>query len=162
VTKDLAKRISEMENALKLLTENIEVAVKADNLPDAARGFIVLKEFHDRLGDLLSHVSDAKNKWAYEEMPALFERQGVTSYNLKEGYRVGVQALVRASTRDMDTGIKWARENGQEWLVKETINASTLAGFARSRAEAGEPDLPADVFNVHFGMNTSVTRTRPS
>lgn len=149
-----------MENALKLLADNIEVAARADSLPDAAREFIALRDFHERLGELLSHVADVKNKWAYEGMPALFERQGVTSYNLKEGYRVGVQALIRASTRDMESGIKWARDNGQEWLVKETINASTLAGFARSRAEAGEPDLPADVFNVHFGMNTSVTRIR--
>jgi hypothetical protein len=42
-------------------------------------------------------------------------------------------------------------------LVKETINASTLAAFAKAELEEGR-ELPDDIFNVYIMPNTSVTK----
>jgi len=143
------------------LRDTMESTSQADDLPNTVRQFIQLRELHDQIQELLTKFSEAKQHWAYEGIPALFERHGITSYTMKEGYRVGIQTLVRASTRDMEEGIRWCRDHDHGFLVKETINASTLAGYARARAEEGKPDLPSEVFNVHFGMNTSITKVRP-
>lgn len=42
-------------------------------------------------------------------------------------------------------------------IVKETINASTLAAFAKAEMEEGR-ELPDAIFNVHIMSNTSVTK----
>jgi hypothetical protein len=46
-------------------------------------------------------------------------------------------------------------------IVKETINASTLAAFAKAELEEGR-ELPEELFNVFIGQNTSVTRVGKS
>jgi hypothetical protein len=125
---------------------------------------------------------------AYQDVPEAFEREGTKTLTLQSGYRVTISALVRASTKDMEQGIAWCKlcECGHEerdhindnnrcsagcedkckgfnapnaGLVKETINAQTLAAFARAEMEEGR-ELPDTVFTVNIGQNTSVTKVR--
>lgn len=158
--KGITQKVEELQARLVAIKETMEARAQQDDIPGAIRQFILLRDMLDRVAGLQSEIQTVREHWAYVGIPALFERAGVTSYTLKEGFRVTTQTLVRASTRDMEAGIRWCKDNEHEFLVKETINASTLAGYARSRAEEGKPDLPPDVFNVNFGMNTSVTRVR--
>lgn len=160
MTKGITEKIAELQARLGAINDAMTARAQQDDIPGTVRQFIALRDMLDHVSGLQSEIQTAREHWAYVGIPALFERAGVTSYTLKEGYRVTTQTLVRASTRDMEAGIRWCKENEHEFLVKETINASTLAGYARSLAEEGKPDLPTDVFNVNFGMNTSVTKVR--
>jgi hypothetical protein len=56
-----------------------------------------------------------------------------------------------------EAAYKWLELTGNEGLIQETVNSSTLSAFAKSEmSEARE--LPAALFNTHVGMNTSVTK----
>jgi hypothetical protein len=126
--------------------------------PEVARLYVELRSFYDLLGACNKELSALKDKMAYEDVPTAFEREGVTTYTLKEGYRVTTSPLVRASCKDMEECIKWMKSHEQfVGIVKETINASTLAALAKGEMGEGR-ELPDELFNVHVGMNTSVTK----
>jgi len=152
--------IMEMYKKLTLTAAAARDAAKNDDITTTLRLYLKLRDTQEEVQELLDQARKDRDNFSYNVIPALFERVGVTSFVMKEGYRVTVQGLVRASTRDMAEGIQWCKDNDHEFLVKETINASTLAGYARSRQEEGKPDLPPEIFNVVYGMNTSVTRTK--
>lgn len=125
---------------------------------EMARAYIKLRKLADQISEeIWNPLREMRDKLAYEWVPEAFEMTGTKNVRLEEGYRVGVQALVRASTKDMEKGIKWMDENGMAEIPKRTINASTLAAVARDMATRNQ-ELPEDIFNVTFGQNTSVTR----
>ena len=62
-----------------------------------------------------------------------------------------------ASMPDKSTGMDWLRVTGNEGLIIETVNAQTLAAFAKTQALAGSP-LPEDVFTVGVAPYTSITK----
>ena len=128
--------------------------------PEIARHFVEVRALYDLLGAANSELSRLKEKMAYEDVPAAFEREGVTTYTLKEGYRVTITPLVRASCKDMEVAIKWMKDHKQfKGVVKETISSSTLAALAKEEMAEGR-ELPDEIFNVHIGQNTSVTKIK--
>jgi len=150
--------LSGLNEIIKSLTDKADEARKEGAAgPEVARLFVEVRSFYDLLGAASSELSRLKEKMAYEDVPACFEREGVTTYTLKEGYRVTTSALVRASCKDMEEAIKWMKSHNLEGIVKETINASTLAALAKGEMAEGR-ELPDDIFNVHVGMNTSITK----
>ena len=58
---------------------------------------------------------------------------------------------------DKSAGMDWLRVTGNEGLIIETVNAQTLAAFAKTQALAGSP-LPDDTFTVGVAPYTSITR----
>jgi hypothetical protein len=126
---------------------------------ELARHYVAVRDVYDRLGTINNRLSDFKNRLAYEVIPTAFEKDGISTMTLKEGFRVTVQGLVRASTRNMERGIKWLDENGLGEIAKRTINAQTLAALAKDLMGQGR-ELPDEVFNVHFGSNTSITKVK--
>lgn len=56
-----------------------------------------------------------------------------------------------------EAAYKWLRLTGNDGLIQETVNSSTLASFAKSEMTEMR-ELPATLFNVHVGLNTSVTK----
>ena len=124
---------------------------------EMARVYIDMRALMDAMSDIWSDLTEVRDKLAQEWIPEAFHAEDVKTITLKEGYRVTIQGLVRASTRNMERGIQWMKEHGYEDVPKLTINASTLAAIARTLAEKNQ-ELPDEIFNVYFGSNTSVTK----
>lgn len=124
-----------------------------------ARHFIKVRELYDALDEVNKKISDLKRRMAEELIPGAFEDAGVSTITLKEGYRITTSAFVRASTRNMEAGIAWMKGHGMADVVKETINASTLAAVAKSMMQDNR-ELPDELFNVYVGTNTSLTKIK--
>lgn len=140
---------------VEVLERNLKLA---ETTVDYARLFIEVREYLDAIDAQWKRLTALKEKLAYEKIPACLEEEGVKSITLDEGYRIHVSPLVRASCRSMEKAIEWMRENGNDALVKETINASTLAAFAKDLMQREGRELPEDIFNVWIGNNTSLTK----
>lgn len=56
-----------------------------------------------------------------------------------------------------EAAYKWLQLTGNDGLIQETVNSSTLSSFAKSEM-AEMRELPASLFNIHVGLNTSVTK----
>jgi hypothetical protein len=142
---------------LQIIRRRCEEARRDGSASDIGRAFLELRQLADEVSGIWSGIKGLRDQMAYEWVPEKFESEGVSTTTLKEGYRVTISALVRASTRDMEKGILWMRENGYSDIVKETISASTLAALAKDLAQEGK-ELPDSHFNVFFGSNTSLTK----
>ena len=124
-----------------------------------ARQYLEVRALYDEMEAVNKKIGELKRRMAEEMIPQAFEDAGVTTITLKEGFRVTISAFVRASTRDMEAGIKWMKKHGHGDIVKETINAQTLGALARTFMEENK-NLPEDLFNVYVGTNTSITKVK--
>lgn len=135
------------------------VASEDGDVVNLARAFVSLRRLKDELEEVDKAFSKLFEPAKTETMPAAFERSGVPSVNLDEGYRVTIRHDVRASIRggERDAAVAWLRGHGLGSLVQDTVNASTLSAAARDMMEEGH-ELPEAHFNVHNLANTSVTK----
>jgi hypothetical protein len=141
------------------LDANASILTKEGSAAELARHYLDVRTFYDNLHEVSKELTKLKDQMSYKDIPTAFEREGTTTLTLQEGYRVTISQLVQASTKDMATGIAWLDEHGHGALAKRTINAQTLAAFARSEMEEGR-ELPEDVFTVRIGQNTSLTKVK--
>lgn len=123
------------------------------------RAYLQIKFFKDALDARLKAQNELVRKMVEEHLPRAFDKAGVKTITLDDGRRVTLSGLVRASIKDKEAGYDWLRKNGGEDLIQPTVNASTLAAFARARMEDGE-DLPEEYFNVYVMPSVSVTQTK--
>lgn len=180
VLVDLKRHIHELQE--------VETVAKQGSATELARCYIEVRNFYEALHEVSKELTKLKDQMSYQDIPQAFEREGTTTLTFKDGYRVTVSTLVRASTKDMEQSIAWCKRcecghpevdhgNGinstlgcgqckcQDYnapnaaLVKETINAQTLAAFVRAEMEEGR-EVPDNVFTVSIGQNTSVTKVK--
>lgn len=128
---------------------------------EMARAFVHVRRFKDELDELAKRVSKTYEEWKTVKLPQAFEKAGVPSIPLDEGYRVGVSHLVRASIKPeaREAAYEWLRSNGLGDLITNTVNSSTLSAVAKSMTEENQ-ELDSELFNVHVLSTTSITRTK--
>lgn len=92
-------------------------------------------------------------------IPEAFEREEIRTQTTVSGDRIGLSTRVVASVRAgaKEEAYKWLRDTGNESLIVETVNSSTLGSFARTMAEEGK-DLPEEMFNVMIRQEATLTR----
>lgn len=154
--------VMEFMDGYQALYKMLEQLRKKGNLDPAvwARAYIRVRKYHEIVDSMKSMVYKLQEFLTLEAMPGVFDKAGVKSINLEEGIRVGISGLVRASLgEDKEAAKEWLRSHGAESLVTETVNASTLSAYAKSKVEAGE-DLPEDLFNVYILPSVSVTKIK--
>lgn len=109
--------------------------------------------------EVLSELSD---KLSREYIPDCFkelrERTGQKPPFVIDGVgRVTVSHRWSASMLDKDQGFDWLRRNDMGSIIQETVNAQTLAAYAKNRFEKEGKDLPTDIFKVGQMAFTSIT-----
>lgn len=129
---------------------------------ELARFFVSVRQMKDHLEAEIKPFDAFYEQLAKVTLPETFDRHGVPSVTLDEGYRVQVSHAVRASIRggvDKEAAYAWLRDNELAEIVTETVNASTLSAVAKTMAEENK-ELPSDLFNVAVLANTSFNRTK--
>ena len=87
----------------------------------------------------------------------MFDAQDVKTIKIDDVGRVTVNQKWAASMPDKSAGMDWLRVTGNEGLIIATVNAQTLAAFAKTQALAGSP-LPDDIFTVGVAPFVSITK----
>ncbi len=159
-TKSTLITLSETESQLKSLVNLIKAELDTGAI-DLARNFIALRSVVDRLDEIVDPVSKLYEHMKIQSLPEVFDRHGVPSVSLDEGFRVTVSHTVRASIRkdQKDEAYKWLKDNGLGDIVTETVNSSTLSAVARTMAEDNK-ELDERLFNVAVIPNTSIISTK--
>ncbi len=157
--KTLPDGLDLIAKSVTLYRNLVEKTKKEGKSVSLARTLISVRDYMEHLDALAKQVREIRDELAYTLVPEAFERDGVTTHTLEEGYRVTISPFVRASTRDMQQGIEWMKKHNLGAIVKETINASTLAALAKDWIGQGK-ELPDEIFNIHVGFNTSVTKVQ--
>lgn len=161
IHSDNANRILQGFERLRKLLTAIEAETRQAEDAGAielAIKFVSLRQIKDEFDDVLKVFNTFYEPLKVERLPAVFERQSVTSIPLKHGYRVGVSYRTLASIRQghRDPAYHWLRANGMPDLITTTVNSNTLSAAARELAKENK-ELPSEDFNVLHIATTSVT-----
>lgn len=132
--------------------------VEENDVPKLVKHFASLRTEYRALKDKIEKLESEVNDLSYNLIPTMFTNQGVKTLKLDDVGRVTVNQRWVASMKDKTQGMEWLRATGNDGLIIETVNAQTLAAFAKTQAIAGDP-LPDAVFEVGVAPYTSITKT---
>ena len=167
--KERVKELGEAATpAIRLLATDIEILVKttnalvkSGNAAKLAAHYVRVKQYRDAAESVLSALSLERDRLAYELVPKVFDSEEATTITLEMGYRVTLSSFLRATINQdkRDLAHKWLRKHGHGDAIIETVNSSTLSSLAKELM-AENRELPEDIFSVHVGRNTSVTKVQ--
>lgn len=79
-------------------------------------------------------------------------------FNIEGVGRVSVSYRYSCTMLDKAVGVQWLKDHEQGGIVQETVNAQTLAAFAKDLLENQGKELPPDIFKVGTSPFTSITK----
>ena len=133
--------------------------VEKNDIPTIVKHFDALRTEYRALKDKLTKLENEVNDLSYNLIPTMFDAQDVKTIKIDDVGRV--LRSTNAGPRRCPTsrpGMDWLRTTGNDGLIIETVNAQTLAAFAKTRLLAGSP-LPDQVFEVGVAQPyTSITK----
>ena len=136
--------------------DSLALVEKAD-IPSLVKHFAALRTEYEALEDKIDKLKAEVNELSYKLIPDMFDSQDVKTIKIDDVGRVTVNQRWVASMPDKELGMGWLRGSGNGGLIIETVNAQTLAGFAKSQALEGKP-LPESLFTVGVAPYTSITK----
>lgn len=158
-------QIRDLGLAVRNASEQIEAVldeIKKGRLGDACRYFKELSDAYAVLDDQRKKVYNQVELLSRNIIPEMMEEEDATTITLEfeDGtkYRFTKNRRTSCSIVDKDGAYKWLRETGNEAIIVETVNASTLSSFAKHYVEDEGKDLPADFFKQSSLIYTSVTK----
>lgn len=137
--------------------DTLELVEKAD-VPLIVKHFARLRDEYRTLKNKLERLEKEVDDLSYNIIPTMFDSQQVKTIKLDDIGRVTVNQRWVASMPDKQAGMEWLRATGNEGLIIATVNAQTLAAFAKTQALAGSP-LPDDTFTVGVAPFISITKS---
>ena len=132
--------------------------VENGDIPTIVKHFAAVRTEYRSLKDKIEKLEAEVNQLSYEIIPTMFANQDVKTIKIDDVGRVTVNQRWVASMSDKEAGMNWLRATGNDGLIIETVNAQTLAAFAKTQAIAGSP-LPDAVFTVGVAPYTSITKS---
>ena len=136
--------------------DSLELVDKGEIAPLVIH-FHALREEYRTLEAKLESLKVEVDDLSHNLIPAAFNAQHVKTINITGVGRVTVNVRWMASMIEKIKALDWLKSTGNQGIIQETVNAQTLAGFAKLEALAGRP-LPEDVFTVNQGNVVSITK----
>jgi hypothetical protein len=131
--------------------------VEKSDIPSLVKHFASLRTEYDALKNKVDKLKKEVDDLSYNLIPTMFESQHVKTIKIDDVGRVTVNQKWAASMPDKELGMGWLRGSGNGGIIIETVNAQTLAAFAKAEALAGKP-LPESLFTVGIAPFTSITK----
>lgn len=146
----ISEIIAELENALDVTIEIHEGSNYDEfEIADIAKRYWQLRGLYEALDKQRKRLYHVVNSLEKGIFPAQLEKRDLDMVRVPELARSFYsQQKTSASILDKEKGYGWLRENGHGDLIQETVNAGTLASFARNLQIEEGIDLPEDLFKV--------------
>lgn len=121
----------------------------AIEISEIARRYWVTKELYDRAKECSTRLYGIYNSFDKAIFPGQLEKRDLDMVRLPDLARsFSIRTNVSASMLDRERAMEWLRDNGHGDLIQETVNAGTLASFARNLQIEHGVDLPEYLFKV--------------
>jgi hypothetical protein len=134
-----------------------EVLTRADTL-EMVQHFVDLRDINEDIKIVRKSLELIEDRLSHSEIPDQFKRTRTTTTTFEGIGRVSIGHKWGCSIIDKAVGFNWLRENGHGGLIIETVNASTLAAFAKNLQETEGKALPQDKFKTSINPYTSITK----
>lgn len=157
----MTKRLTEIADDIRATLGTINEAVgaaKAKGLVDLAKAYYALKEGYAELDAARKQVYAVLDSIDKFELPKMFEDADVDLIRIPElGRSFYPQMKYSARVQDKDALMNWLRERGQEDLISETVNSSTLAGYLKNLLLEEGVEIPEEIgqLTTYKGIGSS-------
>ena len=146
-----------LDSLLERAQRDTTEVVQTNDIPTTVAHYAALQDTVDDLKKKLSALQKHVDALSYEILPTMFSNQDVKTIKLDNIGRVTVNVRWTASMLNKEKSMEWLRTSGNEGLIIETVNAMTLASFAKTETLAGKP-LPDYLFKVGTAQHMSITK----
>jgi len=148
-----------VQDAANAIEHDTITAIEGDK-ESLIKHFVEVREVNEAVKlarDLLKGIED---RLSYSHIPDALRRDKVKFIFIEDIGRVSIGHRWSASIIDgqKPAAWDWLKSTGNGSLIIETVNSSTLAGFAKNRVETEGKDLPPDIFKVSVNPYTSITK----
>lgn len=103
-------------------------------------------------------LDEIEKQLSREYVPDSLRSRNIRTITVDDVGRVSLSVRWSCSMLDKQLGFQWLRETGNESLIQETVNAQTLAAFAKDLNVTKGIELPQDIFNTSQMTVTSITK----
>lgn len=148
----VAGMIRQDTNDVAATNDHIQVIRHYNHLRLAAAD---IKEARGAISKMEEHLSR-------EVVPDVMRAANVKTITLEGVGRVTVSYRFSCSILDgmKEQGMTYLRDTGNEGLIQETVNSSTLSAFAKGWVMEQGKELPEDVFKTSQSPYTSITEVK--
>lgn len=161
--RELTKEgLAQLLAAAKSVLENVEqdtseVLMRADTY-EMVRHFVDLRDVSEDIKIVRKSLELIEDRLSHSEIPDHFKALKLKTTTYEDIGRVSIGHKWSCSIIDKQVGFEWIRGNGHGGLIIETVNASTLAAFAKNLNETEGKSLPPDKFTTSINPYTSITK----
>lgn len=125
---------------------------------EVIRHFDHLRKAMEQITEAREALDEMRERLSYKQVPDVMREHAVRTITVEGVGRVSLTNRWSCSMLDKMVGIDWLKANGHGGLVQETVNAQTLAAFAKDLNETQGMELPADIFKTGTMTYTSITK----
>jgi hypothetical protein len=157
----LSEAVLSLEEATRRVITDTQHFVGAGDLIPLIRHYAELREINETIKKARKALDDLEDHLSHTDVPDAFKLSGIKTVSIEDLGRVTVAYKWSCSVIDgkKPESFEWLRGSGNGGIIIETINAQTLAAFAKHEVEANGKELPTDLFTTSLRPYTSITRT---
>lgn len=162
MSPELEERINKICGALErttdMLREETDVMIVNGDHVELIRHFDKARQAQERIKEARKVLEAIIDKMSSQDVPEAMRAAGVKTTTVEGVGRVTVSHRFGCTMVDKVAGMDWLRKNGHGDIIQETVNASTLAAFAKTVEADTGVDLPAELFKTSSHPYTSITK----
>jgi hypothetical protein len=113
---------------------------------------------HAAIDESIKSLYEMKESLSRELVPDVMRAAGIKTINLVGIGRVSLSNRWSVSMLDKVQGMQYLRDTGNEGLIQETVNSSTLTAFGKNLMETEGKELPDHLFKSSIMTITSITK----
>jgi hypothetical protein len=156
----LDNTVAAMQIVASAIISDIEEVVDHGSLVELIRHYDTLRHVNEAIKKARKAIDDLEDRLSHVDVPDAFRREGIKTVSVDDVGRVTVAYKWGCSIVDgkKPESFNWLREGGNGGIIIETINAQTLAAFAKNEVEVNGKELPTDLFTTSLRPYTSITK----
>jgi len=117
-----------------------------------------LRQATERIKEAREALDQMEQRLSREQVPEVMREHNVRTITIEGVGRVSLTNRWSCSMLDKEAGYEWLRSTGNGALITETVNAMTLAAFAKDLDATKGIELPSDIFKTSIMTYTSITK----
>lgn len=158
----LAEITAALVETAKTIEDYIERIRRDGQAKDIMVTYFHLYEDYKALDEAAKAIYHLKDKMDKFLVPEALENLGTDKMQIPDVARsFYINTKWSASIIDKERGFEYLRANGAGSLISETVNAGTLASYAKDLMVNEGRDLPEDIFKVTTYRTTGMSRYTP-
>lgn len=127
------------------------------NAVDLAFALKSMQDLNDRAKAVKSAIGQVYDHLRIQALPAQMEAEGKEGMKVTGLGRVTLTGDMHVSVANKSEAKEWLTEIGEEELITETVNASSLKALLRRMMRNGQ-EVPEDLFRITLFTRATVTK----